>query len=64
VGDPQAGEQYQRSSLTVVKVLSPMSGFPRKSGIPRKSFRECQQDLIAGLPQDWRNRDFTLGGQK
>ena len=29
VGDPQSGEQqYQRSSLTVVKVQSPMSGFP------------------------------------
>jgi len=58
VSNSKTGEQYQRSSPTVVKVLSPMSGFlawgsGKGLGIPRESHIEGQWDLITGFPQDW-----------
>ena len=33
-------------------------------GVPSKSDLEDQWDLTIGLPQDWGNRDSSLGGQK
>ena len=68
VGDSQTGEHlYHRSPPTRVKVLSPTLGFPtwgsgKGGGIPRESDFESQHDLIAGLSQNWGNRDSTLGG--
>ena len=51
-------KKYQRSSLSVVKVLSPRQAsqpgdLTNGWGIPRESDLEGQQDLIIGLPQDW-----------
>ena len=59
LGDPLTGEQqYQRSSPIAVKVLSPMSSFTTQGSIqvarnPKKSDFEGEQDLTAGLAQDW-----------
>ena len=61
VGDWKPGEQYQRSSPTVSKVLNPTSGFPawgsdKEMVLPRESGLEGQWDLITRLPQDWGKR--------
>ena len=40
-------------------------GDPTKGlGVPRESGLEGQWDLIIGLPEDWGNRNTSLGGHK
>ena len=75
LGDPQTGEQqYQRSSPIAVKVLSPLwtlfcqASQPRDLakwlGIPKKSDFEGEQDLTAGLAQDWgKQRPYSCRAQ-
>ena len=51
-------KKYQRSSLSVVKVLSPRQAsqpgdLTKELGMPREPDLEDHQDLITGLTQDW-----------